>query len=92
MSHSSPSLPFLSDMWKEKSVLHAAYCDSKGVTERFIKNGVRNAFRTLGYAVSDEEEASWIYNCKVNDVMRRVEMWVELPKGFNLVRHGIEIK
>ena len=27
------------DLWKDQKVLHAAYCDSLGVTEAFIKNG-----------------------------------------------------
>lgn len=79
------------DMWKDREILYAAYHDKEGVTEMFIKNGVRNALRTLGYEASDEEEASWVYEVDVNPVLRRVEMWVRVPRGLNLYRGGIHI-
>ena len=72
------------DLWKDPSVLYAAYHDKQGVTEAFIKNGVRAAFRSLGKEVSDEEEASWEYEVEVSQELRRVEMWVRIPRGLRV--------
>ena len=53
------------DLWKDQAVLHAAYCDSQGVTEAFIKNGVAHAFGSLGpTAAAAADPASWDYEVR----------------------------
>ncbi len=53
------------DLWKEERVLHAAYCDGRGVTEAFIRNGVAHAFRSLGpAAAAAADPASWDYEVR----------------------------
>ena len=53
------------DLWKDEQVLHAAYCDGRGVTEAFIRNGVAHAFRSLGpAAAAAADPASWDYEVR----------------------------
>ncbi|KAL2642755.1 hypothetical protein R1flu_010342 [Riccia fluitans] len=49
------------DLWKNEEILYAAYHDKHGVTEAFIKNGMRHALHKIGYEASSAEENSWIY-------------------------------
>lgn len=80
------------DMWKDTAILYAAYHDREGVTELFIKNGVRNALSALGYTATDEDEASWEYEVDVNPKLRRVEMWVRFPRELQLIPGQVVIK
>lgn len=48
------------DLWKDTATLAAAYGDREGVTEAFIKNGMRHALRTLGCRDAGEA-ANWEY-------------------------------
>lgn len=52
------------DMWKKQDMLHAAYCDREGVTEAFIKNGLRHAFGSLGCATA-ADPANWDYEVRM---------------------------
>lgn len=74
------------DRWKNQKALHAAYCDRKGVTEAFIKNGIAHAFASLGQEGSiAAEQSNWAYEVDVNEKEQQVEMWlrskddIELP-------------
>ena len=49
------------DLWKQRDVLHAAYCDREGVTEAFIKNGLRHAFGSLSCAAAAANPDNWDY-------------------------------
>ncbi len=49
------------DLWKEESTLRAAYHDSLGVTEDFIKNGIQHALRSLGHGPAGDASL-WDYN------------------------------
>jgi Histidine-specific methyltransferase, SAM-dependent len=51
------------DLWKDAATLRAAYCDSKGVTEAFIKNGMANALRQLGHPAAGDPE-NWEYEVR----------------------------
>lgn len=53
------------DMWKRRDVLHAAYHDREGVTEAFIKNGLRHAFGSVGCADA-ADPANWDYQVRVS--------------------------
>lgn len=64
------------DLWKDASILHAAYHDSKGVTEAFIKNGMVHALGALGLKQHADPHA-WTYDVVINPVGRRV--WLPLP-------------
>ena len=57
----------------------------------FIKNGVRNALRSLGHDASDAEEAAWVYDVIINRDLRRVEMWVEFPDGADMCPRNLSI-
>ena len=59
------------DLWKDAGVLHAAYHDSQGVTERFIKNGLRSALSVLG-AEGKGEAGDWTYDVVVNAELQQV--------------------
>ena len=59
------------DLWKDAATLHAAYCDSKGVTEAFIKNGMLHALHALGVGAQAKPEC-WEYDVVINPVDRRV--------------------
>ena len=59
------------DLWKDAQVLHAAYCDSKGVTEACIKNGMVHALHALGTKGHVGPHA-WTYDVVINPVDRRV--------------------
>lgn len=48
------------DLWKQRDVLHAAYCDREGVTEAFIKNGLRHAFGSLSCPAAADPD-NWDY-------------------------------
>ena len=60
------------DLWKDEKVLHAAYHDSQGVTEAFIKNGMVNALTTLGVPGASTLVADWQYVVKVNKEKQQV--------------------
>ena len=57
------------DLWKQRDVLHAAYCDREGVTEAFIKNGLRHAFGSLSCAAAANPD-NWDY--EVNTCHSRI--------------------
>ena len=59
------------DLWKDAAILHAAYCDSKGITEAFIKNGMLHALHALGVGAQAKPEC-WEYDVVINPVDRRV--------------------
>lgn len=48
------------DLWKRQETLYAAYHDREGVTEAFIKNGIRHALGSLGNAAA-ADPANWDY-------------------------------
>ncbi|KAG0553605.1 hypothetical protein KC19_12G024700 [Ceratodon purpureus] len=79
------------DMWKDNAKLYAAYHDKKGVTELFIKNGMRVALSLLGHTTTAAEEEKWIYEVVVNDVLRRVEMYLKFTEEMVLPDHNIHI-
>lgn len=58
------------DMWKRRDVLHAAYCDREGVTEAFIKNGLRHAFCSVGCSVA-ADPANWDYEVQFSESSRQ---------------------
>lgn len=78
-------------MWKDTATLFAAYHDKKGVTELFIKNGMRCALALLGRATTAAEEAAWDYEVVVNDSLRRVEMYLKFTEEMALPEHHIHI-
>lgn len=59
------------DMWKDAGTLHAAYHDSQGVTEQFIKNGMSHAMSQLGVHLPDQA-ADWTYDVVVNPTLQQV--------------------
>lgn len=63
------------DLWKDMDVLHAAYDDSKGVTRKFIINGMHHALSSLGHPAA-YDPALWQYDAIVNPDGRQVEMWL----------------
>lgn len=80
------------DLWKDEGILYNAYCDRKGLTEKFIKNGMKNALSLLGYAATQEEEDSWSYHVQINTKLRRVEMCVIFPEGLHIEDHQVHIR
>ena len=78
-------------MWKDVAKLYAAYHDKKGVTELFIKNGMRCALGLLGHTTTQAEEKSWEYEVVVNKELRRVEMWLRFTNELLLPDHNIQI-
>ena len=54
------------DLWKDQKVLHAAYCDSLGVTEAFIKNGMANAVAAASCGAIRMDEDKWAYDVIIN--------------------------
>jgi len=80
------------DMWKDKRMLYAAYHDRPGVTELFIKNGMRCALALLGHTTTKAEEAVWRYEVIVNEKLRRVEMYLNFPEELSLPEHDVHIK
>ena len=60
------------DLWKDGEELHAAYHDSQGVTEAFIKNGMVNALKTLGVRDAPSLVNSWRYDVRVNKELQQV--------------------
>jgi len=85
------SLLLCTDLWKDPSVLHAAYDDSKGVTREFIINGMCHALRTLGHPQSNQTNI-WGYEAVVNAEMQQVEMWVEAKETVRNVLPGLHIQ
>ena len=78
-------------MWKDTAKLYAAYHDKKGVTELFIKNGMRVALELLGHTTTAAEEESWVYQVVVNDTLRQVEMYLKFTEELVLPEHSIHI-
>lgn len=60
------------DLWKDKAALHAAYCDSAGVTEAFIKNGFANALSVASGSALKPDLNSWTYDVVVNERDKQV--------------------
>ena len=60
------------DLWKDSETLHAAYCDSLGVTEAFILNGMKNAIAeaSAGHLLIDLKK--WEYEVIVNPDLHQV--------------------
>ena len=59
------------DLWKDAGVLHAAYHDSQGVTEHFIKNGMHAALTALDCAHSPDMD-NWKYDVVINHGLHQV--------------------
>ncbi|KAK2078002.1 hypothetical protein QBZ16_003870 [Prototheca wickerhamii] len=78
------------DGWKAPALLRAAYHDSRGVTERFIVNGVRNMLRTLGHPDA-EAEGLWAYQVEVSRELQRVEMWVAPRRAVRDIVPGVSL-
>ncbi|KAK9789403.1 hypothetical protein WJX73_006308 [Symbiochloris irregularis] len=78
------------DLWKDAGMLHAAYCDSQGVTEQFIKNGLANAMDVLGVHMP-VLAGGWQYDVVVNADLQQVEMWVVAPCNFYVPGTDISI-
>ena len=76
------------DLWKDAATLHAAYCDSQGVTEAFIKNGMVHALHALGVG---SDPSCWQYDVVINPVDRRVEMWLVAEEDVLQVIEGVDI-
>lgn len=55
-----PQIFLCADLWKDTATLRAAYHDSLGVTEAFIKNGMQHALRTLGCEAAGDA-SKWDY-------------------------------
>lgn len=79
-------------MWKDTRTLYAAYHDQPGVTEAFIKNGMRCALALLGHATTEAEEATWRYDVIVNETLRRVEMYLTFTEDLAIPEHNIHIQ
>lgn len=47
-------------------MLHRAYCDSKGVTEAFIKNGAKHAMLAASNGSVSINAEKWDYDVVVN--------------------------
>ena len=63
---------FTSDRWKDVNTLHAAYNDHQGVAERWAKNSLRHAFRTLGSTAAQTGFDGWDYEAVVNSDQHQV--------------------
>ena len=69
-------------------MLHAAYCDSQGVTEAFIKNGMSHALAALGCHEGQSPDA-WKYDVVVNPKTRQVSfLHAQLGAPPNHQRHA----
>lgn len=62
-----PQIFLCTDLWKDTETLRAAYHDSKGVTEAFIKNGIQHAMCTLGFPEAGHP-SKWDY--EVSSLLR----------------------
>ena len=60
------------DLWKDQKVLHAAYCDSQGVTQQFILNGMKNALLAVSRGRVQMDTKAWQYDVVVNPIKRQV--------------------
>ena len=76
------------DLWKDQKVLHAAYCDSQGVTEAFIKNGMANAVAAASCGAIRMDEAKWVYDVIVNAEDQQVGRHVSKIAGAMTILHG----
>ena len=65
------------DLWKDSEILHRAYCDAKGVTEAFIKNGLENAVREISYGAIQITSDDWKYEVMINDAKTQVSRQME---------------
>lgn len=70
------------DLWKDAETLHSAYCDSGGVTEAFIKNGLANALATASQGSFRMDQAAWEYRVVVNPEAMQVRL--QMPESPNL--------
>lgn len=61
------------DLWKDKGKLYSAYCDSRNVTEAFIRNGLTHALSQFDAALA-VEQSQWIYRVVVNPVLKQVRV------------------
>jgi dimethylhistidine N-methyltransferase len=77
------------DLWKNPAVLHLAYDDPKGVTEKFILNGMAHALRSLNHPAAEHAMQSFKYDCVVNEDLRQVEMWVIAKESVENVLPGV---
>lgn len=77
------------DLWKDPAVLHSAYDDSKGVTRKFILNGMAHALRSLNHPAAERAMQNFEYDCVVNSELRQVEMWVEAKERVDGVLPGV---
>ena len=62
------------DLWKDEKTLHAAYCDSKGVTEAFILNGMKNAISAASSGRIQIDKQKWQYDVVVNAEQHQVNL------------------
>ena len=60
------------DLWKDSKTLHAAYCDSQGVTEAFILNGMKNAIAAASAGQKLIDLKKWEYEVVVNPELHQV--------------------
>ncbi|RMZ53543.1 hypothetical protein APUTEX25_003365, partial [Auxenochlorella protothecoides] len=79
------------DGWKDRGVLHAAYCDAAGVTERFIVNGVQHALRLLRHPDARAADL-WDYEVVVNERRSQVEMWVSPKRRVSDIVPGVSLE
>lgn len=79
------------DLMKAADTLHAAYCDSAGVTEAFIKNGMRHALRSVGHPLAEREDC-WDYEVLVNAEEEQVEMYLVARESVPDVFPGVTIE
>ncbi|KAH7372601.1 hypothetical protein KP509_17G012400 [Ceratopteris richardii] len=53
---------------------------------------MKNALASLGCRLSDKEMSTWEYHVSLNSKLRRVEMWVTFPSGFQIEQHDVYIR
>ena len=78
------------DLMKAADTLHAAYNDSAGVTDAFIKNGMRHALRSVGHPSAERDDA-WDYEVVVNAEEEQVEMYLVARESVPDVFPGVTI-
>jgi dimethylhistidine N-methyltransferase len=77
------------DLWKDPAVLQLAYDDPKGVTRKFILNGMAHALRSLDHPAAEHAMQNFEYDCVVNSELRQVEMWVKAKERVDGVLPGV---
>lgn len=85
------ALLLCTDLWKDPAVLHTAYDDPKGVTRKFILNGMAHALRSLNHPAAVHAMEIFEYDCVVNKDLRQVEMWIEAKADVDQVLPGVDI-